>query len=178
MSDSWFVFAVLAAIILCGGLVLVVALLRSVWAQREREALASDDLRAVEESAALLIEQLRTEADHAVAALKEQRACLTSLIEDADKKVSELTSLMADCSASTADKRSQHPEPGYGPDAVGPWRNEQILELASRGMGHAEIAKTVGLDSASVRLALSLSRLTKSRPHPDDPPSVPELARE
>ena len=71
MTSGWFVFGVVACIVIACGFVLAMALLRAAWAQKEREALSSDDLRVLEESAFHLIEQLKAETDSRVNTLDE-----------------------------------------------------------------------------------------------------------
>ena len=153
MADGWFVLVLIGCIVLGAGMVLAAALMRAAWAQRERETLTAADLRAVEESAVLLIEQLKSQADNAVADLDRRCAALLELMTEADKRVETLRE--------PAPERAMG-KPLLGAATVAPAGradSEQVLQLASNGMTCAEIARLTGLDCAEVKLMLSLGRL-------------------
>jgi hypothetical protein len=65
-------------------------LLRAAWAQKEREALSSDDLTMLEESAVLLIEQLKEETDQRLTELRDYTVRLETLLHEADARITEL----------------------------------------------------------------------------------------
>jgi hypothetical protein len=125
--------------------------MRAAWAQKEREALTSNDLRALEESAMLLIDQLKTEADTAITEIDKRRKALSKLIKEADAKLAEL----AEAEARVA---SISPEPTSEPTAEPASPAVRILELAGAGMEAADIAKMTGIDCAEVNLVLSLNK--------------------
>ena len=153
MSSGWFVFLIVCCVMLCSGLIVAIAIMRAFWAQKEREALTSSDLRAVEESAVVLIEQLKLQADHAICELDSRCAALTSLLAEADNKLSALE--MAATSALNAFPPSEEAQEG----SVSGKDMEQVLELAASGLDAASIAKSTGLDCAAVNLVLSLGRM-------------------
>ncbi|MDH7481927.1 MAG: hypothetical protein QHH26_08150 [Armatimonadota bacterium] len=88
MSEGWFTFCLVAAIILCSGCVLAAAIMRTVAIQRQREALITDNLRALEESTVFLIEQLRSETERMIAEVEQRREVLAELIAEFDKRLS------------------------------------------------------------------------------------------
>jgi len=180
--NGWLVFGLVASIVICCGFILAVQILRAAWAQREREALSASDLRAVEESAVLLVERLRSEADRAILELDERLDALQKLVQEADAKLQTLRQ------ATTCNQRpkSHHLTPAplgrqsesrvvevsekspsicgseiaacsdqpSGADAGA------ILDLASRGLTYSEIARRTGIDCAEVKLVLSLGRIS------------------
>ena len=149
MTSGWFVFSVVACIIICTGCVLAVAMLKAAWAQREREALTSADLRALEESAVYLIDQLRTETESAIGDLESKCAALKGLIDAADQRISALRELSERAAASSG---LQHI-----PQAEADPRRQQVLALASSGLECSEIARKAGMDCAEVKLMLRLA---------------------
>ncbi|MCX6375189.1 MAG: hypothetical protein NTU88_03980 [Armatimonadetes bacterium] len=158
MESGWLVFAVVACIVISTGFVLAIALLRQAWSQREREALTSSDLRALEESALYLIEQMKAEADHAADELDSRCKALADLMQAADERIESLREL--ESSLTERVPLSVQTEPTSAP------RNDdvnvrRILDLASSGMESSEIARVSGLDCAEVKLAL---RLAEAKP--------------
>jgi hypothetical protein len=157
MSSAWFTFSVVACITLCTGFVLALALLRAAWARKEREALTSSDLRALEESAVLLIEQLKSEIEQGIEQIDARRLELHKLIRAAEERISKLSDLTlssgcacgADLSEADSDSRNQDCDP----------RHEKALELAANGMDHAEIARVTGMGCAEVRLLLRMAKI-------------------
>ena len=150
MSNGWLAFTVMAGIVLCSGFILAAAILRAAWMQREREALTSTDLRALEESALYLIEQLKSEADQSSMELDNRCAELKELIASADAKLAALKAVMPKEVCTVI----------RNPAEVNRSVNRsRILELASSGFDCAAIAKATGLDRAEVNLVLSLSKL-------------------
>jgi hypothetical protein len=147
--NGWFVFALVAGIVVACGFALATTLMRAAWAQREREALTSSDLRALEESAVLLIEQIKAEADATVNELDKRRKSLSKLIKDADERLLALAEAEDRIARSVPVQES----PSEEPSAFG-----QVMELASEGMAPADIAKSTGLDCADVNLILSLNK--------------------
>ena len=160
MTDGWLVLAVVAAIVICSGFIVAAAIMRTAWIRKERESLTSEDLRAVEESAMLLIEQLKSEADQALTEMEKRSERLQELIVLADDKLTALHSSIAelDKTDSVAGLQMHASEPN---DGVGNYHQtaEKVLHLASSGMDCTEIAKTVGIDRAEVRLILGLGKL-------------------
>jgi len=151
MVSGWFVFMIAACIVVCCGFVLGIALMRAAWAQREREALTTSDLRALEESAVLLIEQLRSEADRSMADLDRRCGDLQALIAEADRKIEALEAVVT-----TAGPRPEPQTLPYPSDPVS--QRGQVLKLSAAGMGPADIARATGLDRAQVSLILSLCK--------------------
>ena len=152
MISGWFVFAVVACITLCTGCILAVALLRAAWTQREREALTSTDLRALEESAMMLIEQLRSEMDIGIEEVESSSRVLARLIEQADERISAIRGLkgvpLAVTPMSSAEAGTPH-QPADG-------RAQQVLAMAASGMATDEIARASGIGAAEVKLMLRL----------------------
>jgi len=149
VASGWFVFSVVACIIICTGCVLAVVILKAAWAQREREALTSADLRALEESAVYLIDQLRTESESAISDLESRCAALQELMDAADKQINTLRELSERAMASGG----LQPVPQVDADP----RRQEILALASSGMECSEIARKAGMDCAEVKLMLRLA---------------------
>ncbi len=151
MGSGWFVFGVVACVVVCSGFVIAVTIMRAAWAQRERDALSSNDLRALEESAVLLIDQLKSEADAAITEIDKRRKALSKLIKEADVKLAELKDAEAKVASApaqvTEDESSVESSPAV-----------RILEFAGAGMDAADIAKVTGIDCAEVNLVLSLHK--------------------
>jgi hypothetical protein len=160
MVNGWFVFAVVASIVLLSGVVIAVAILRAAWARRERESLTAEDLRAVEESAMILIEQLQSEADRAISEMNNRSEALHALLAEIDWKLEALTEASATVQllpSSTIEQVACGDTAKEEP--AGCLTRQKVLELASGGLGYADIARTVGVDVAEVKLILSLERL-------------------
>jgi hypothetical protein len=152
MTGGWFVFTLVGGIVLCSGVAIAVMIMRAAWAEREKESLTSSDLRALEESAVLLIEQLKSEADRGIAELDKRCAALRDLITEADRKIDTLSELGS--IANLPDEACVRAfDTGLGADA------RRVIELSSSGMSAVEIARVTGLDCADVNLALSLGKL-------------------
>ena len=158
MTNAWFAFAVVASIVVCSGVVLAAAILRAAWMRRERELLSADDLRAVEESALVLIEQLKAEASRAASEIDERGRAARDLITAADERIQALRSLVSQSQPAKASADA----PEECREAANDRRDradvEDIRRLSSAGMGAAEIAREIGLDCAQVKLALNLDR--------------------
>ena len=152
MVSGWFVFALVASIVVCSGFILAIALMRAAWAQRERESLTATDLRALEESAVMLIEQLKSEAEASITELDKRRKALSKLIKEADTKLKSLAEAQAET------------RPALKVDTVDDSSSEdngnmtRILELIDTGMEPSDISKTTGIDCAEVNFVLSLNR--------------------
>jgi len=144
MSSGWFVFTVVASIVICAGSILAAAIMRAAWAHNRHEALTSSDLRALEESALLLIQQLKSEADRGIAELEERSSRLRSLIEEADVRLRALHESVRSVPAPIASDASVD--------------RSQVLELASSGMDCTEIARATGLGCGEVKLMLGLAK--------------------
>ncbi|HPP75089.1 MAG TPA: hypothetical protein PLU88_08205 [Armatimonadota bacterium] len=159
MTNGWFVFALMTCIVLCTGLVLAIAIMKAAWAQKEREALTSSDLRALEESAVLLIEQLKTEADSVIAEIDKRAADLRTLLEEADRKLKRLDQVYT----SSVPDFAETDESFECDISHSNSDRDQILALSDKGLDSAAIAKKLGLDCAQVKLVLSLSKLPAVR---------------
>ena len=153
MSSGLSVFLIVCCVMLCAGLVVAIAIMRAFWAQKERESLTSSDLRAVEESAFVLIEQLKLQTDNAICELDSRCTALTDLIAEADKKLSVLETAAA--SAIHAFPPSAEAQEG----SVSGKEMEQVLKLAANGLDVPSIAKSTGLDCAAVNLVLNLGKM-------------------
>lgn len=156
MGNGVFVFATVACITIATGFILAIAILRQSWAQKEREALTSTDLRALEESALFLIEQLKSEADHATDELESRCTRLAELLKAADQRIGELKDLEASLHERVRTHLSQDSAVAREPSDP---QIVRILDLASSGMESSEIAKVTGVDCAEVKLALRLAGL-------------------
>lgn len=162
MVNGWFVFTIVTCIVICSGFVLAIALMRASWASREREALTSSDLRALEESALVLIEQLKSEADAGIGEMDKRCADLKELIAEADRKIRQINA------AATQPRTCLPPLPDEvcvstaltDPDDG----RVKVLELAAKGMECADIARTTGLDAAEVKLILKVRGQSTSIP--------------
>lgn len=167
MSSGWFVFMLIACITLCTGCVLAVALLRAAWSQREREALTSADLRALEESAVYLIEELKAEADRAaneLSAAVDRCAALQELTKAADERIAALREAEApygpysSYELESTSRENAISAPHHRPvQTNGDPTRRQILDLASSGVECAEIARLSGMGCAEVKLMLRLA---------------------
>jgi len=153
MANGWLVFAVVACIIICAGFVLAVALLKQAWAHKEREELTSSDLRALEESALYLIEEIKSEADRAREELDSKLRILGDLTRAADEKIAALREMERSSSRRSSVVGREKSDP----------KIQEILDLASTGMDSREIARASGTDCAEVKLAV---RLAEIRRHP------------
>jgi hypothetical protein len=161
LVDGWFVFAVVASIVILAGLVLAAAIMRASWAQREREALSSSDLRAVEESAVMLIEQLKAEADRAIGDLSERCALLRELIVEADGRIDSLRSSATGQQVMVLSETRDPSDLLRKAEAIHPSLDTaQVLRLANSGLDCVDIAKAIGADCADVKVAMKLGRLT------------------
>jgi hypothetical protein len=160
--DAWLVFAVVASVIFVAVVVMAAAIMRAAWAQKEREALTSSDLRAVEESALLLIDQLREEADRSISEIDERRKELSELIVEADARISELKGLAPDVqlplSKTLADSTAVLARSDSRRRTID---KSEILRMASSGLGPVDIAKATGLDCADVKVALKLGGMAR-----------------
>lgn len=148
MGNGLLAFSIVATVIIAAGAVIAFMLLKQSWAQRVREELTSSDLRALEESALYLIEEIKAEADRAAEELDARCKTLADLTRAADEKIAVLTELQL----------SVHPRPTASPAQSNPDpKVRQVIELASEGMDSHEIARIAGLDCAEVKLALRLA---------------------
>jgi len=152
MSGGWFVFSVVACIVFCTGCLLAVAMLKASWAQKERETLTSSDLRALEESALYLIDQLKSESEQAIGDLESRRLALAEMMEKAEKQAASLKELLA-----STERISEERSYSLVPDQpTNPKRNE-VLAMASAGVDCSEIARKAGMDCAEVKLMLRMA---------------------
>jgi hypothetical protein len=152
MVGGWFVFGVVACIVIGCGFVLAVSLLRAAWAQKEREALTSEDLRVLEESAVLLIDDLKTETDTRISRLDDYSKRIEGLLREADLRIVGLQKLV-ESQAATIDRAGFMPRSSAGADF------NQVNELLSRNVDCAEVARNLGLDCAEVKLIHRLASL-------------------
>lgn len=155
MGNGVLVFAAVACLLIVTGFIVAIAVLKQAWAQKEREALTSSDLRALEESALFLIEQLKSEADTAAEEMEARRSQLAGLIQTADERIATLRDLESSLHERVRAHASPKPETIIR-ENTDP-KIARILDLASSGMESAEIARVVGVDCAEVKLALRLA---------------------
>ncbi len=155
MSNWWFVFAVIMMVVLSSGVVLALTVVRVALAQRERETLTMTDLTAIEESAMLLIDQLKSEADRGIVELDKRCAVLKELITEADRRLLALKEAVVSIPAKEEAVNLECGLPAIGDRG-------RVIALAEGGLNSAEIAKITGLDCAEVKLVLSLSKLPAS----------------
>jgi hypothetical protein len=153
MSTGWFVFAVVGSMVMLSGFVVAIAILKAAWAQREREALTSSDLRALEESAVVLIEQLKSEIDERTSDLDKKTIELRMLIQQADMKLATIQRLIASSHSTDARVGVDLPEIARDP------RDREIADLAAKGADCAEIARSSGMGCAEVKLMLHLANM-------------------
>ncbi len=156
MSSGWFVFTIVTSIVICTASILAVAIMRAAWASSQREALTSADLRALEESALLLVEQMRAEADRVLAESAERSAALRELIDEADAKLRALREASASIPSQIIADEQVASQSRQSLD------RRRVLELAESGMDCAEIARMTGLQCGEVRLMLGLARVPAS----------------
>lgn len=147
LSSGFFVFAVVSCIVICTGFFIAISLLRAAWAQKEREALTSGDLRALEESALLLIERLKSESDAAIEEIEKRTKKLSALLAEADARLSSLD--MAKVAEIPAVVEEKVPTESY---------MQRVLALAAGGMECADIAKSLDMGCAEVNLILRCAR--------------------
>lgn len=156
MVNGWFVFAVVTCIVISCGFILALVLMRAAWAQRERESLSSDDLRVLEESAVLLIEQLKAEADQRLAAMEEYTKRIENLLLEADAKIAALN----------APREIREYKPSIpmsvSIDSDSNISLRQFTERTSQDADCVEIARSSGMDCAEVKLMKRLASLKAS----------------
>ena len=140
------------------GVILAVALLRAAWARREQEALSSNDLRALEESAVILIEQLKAEVDGRIVELDAKSAELRKLTREADLRIEAIREAVA---SSMKPKVASAPEEVPQIVEVNPVM-QKVIDMAESGVDSAEIARIAGMDFAEVKLMLRLSGVGKN----------------
>lgn len=162
MASGWLVFTMVGCIIIFCGIILAAVILRAAWAQKERDALTSSDLRALEESALLLVEQLKSEADRGIDELDRRCVILRELLTEADKRVDLLRSLNSGLPAFTDETPREVCKLTSELDSNVRRDPDFILQLYSAGMDAAGIAKSTGLDCAEVNLILSLGKLGRN----------------
>lgn len=154
MASGWFVFAIVTCIVISCGFVLAVFLLKAAWTQRERESLSSSDLRALEESAVILIEQLKAEVDQGIAEIESRQTALDHLIREADARLSELRVLQVSLRGLDAGSGMSQSLPES--------RAREMLSMTSKSLDLTEITRDAGMDCAEVKLRMKLARLGRS----------------
>lgn len=156
---GWIVFAIVGGIVICCGFMIAVAILKAAWAQRERESLTSSDLAALEESAVILIDNLKTEIDAGIAELDARRKDVARLIDEADRRLAALErygSITAHTEMPTILEESiDETEIDHDSEL----RRRKAVELAACGLGNAaEIARASGIGAAEANLMLRLAK--------------------
>jgi hypothetical protein len=143
--------------VVCCGFVIAVAILKAAWAQRERESLTSSDLTALEESAVILIDQLKTEVDAGIAEIDARRADLARLIDEADRRLIALERY-----GSIVVRAEMPATPESVPEEAtseSDLRRRKAVELAACGLGDAaDIARASGIGAAEANLMLRLAK--------------------
>jgi len=157
MGNGWFVFAIVACIVIGCGFILAVSLLKAAWAHREREALSAEDLRILEESAVLLIEQLKSETDERLAALDEYTRRVEALLHETDQRIALLRTQVA---AQEDDTRLSDIKLAVEKNFDLPSSEASIL--ISDESDCVEIARTSGLNCAEVKLIKRLASMQAS----------------
>ena len=145
MTNGLLAFGVVAAIVLCCGCILAFMIMRGAWNRQERESLTSQDLTALEESAVLLVEQLKAEADRGIVEIERRCESLRELIREADDRIARLSDLPEHV-------RPVRPQPSQD--------GRQIVEMLESGMDSAEIARSLRLTIGEVDLLLNVQRST------------------
>jgi hypothetical protein len=148
MSDGWLAFAVIACIVICTGSILAVVVMRASLAQKEREMLTSSDLRALEESTLYLIDQLKSESEHAISELESRRLALAEVLDKTEKQTRTLKELLASAenlALPSVEIPTEDP------------KREDVLSMAMAGVDSSEIARKAGIDCAEVKLMLRLA---------------------
>jgi hypothetical protein len=158
MTSGWFAFGVVACIVVACGFVLAMALLRAAWAQKERESLSSDDLRVLEESAFLLIEQLKAETDSRVSALEDYAKRIDGLLREADLRIASLQKLV-DAQTNSPSAISLDSNSGLRKDSLDEASYERVANMLSNDMECADVARNLGLGCAEVKLIRRLASL-------------------
>lgn len=87
MNSGILVFVLVLSIVLSSGIIIAVVLMKMAWTRKEREALTSTDLSALEESTVVLIDQLRAELDDRIAAMDERCKQMAELTRQADVRI-------------------------------------------------------------------------------------------
>lgn len=145
MNSSLFVFILAGFIILCTGIILSVVLLKAAWIRKEREALSSTDLRALEESAIVLIEQMKSEIDDRIVELDTKSAQLIELTRQADARITAFKRLTA--ASQNQPVFAEHDSSKLYSDAI------------PEAVDCVELAKSMELSAAEVKLMMRLADL-------------------
>jgi len=146
---DWLAILIVGGVVLGSGCVLLSTILRAVWARKERESLTSDDLRALEESVVLLIQDLEEQVDRGIKELSKRAEVLERMIEEADERIRALQEITHSTEV---------------PRRVGsPHLTEKVLGHASAGLSPSEIARTVGASLAEVDLILRVAQARAGR---------------
>ncbi len=153
--DGWFVFVVVAGIVLCSGFVISIVMLKSAWAKKEREVLTSYDLRVLEESVVVLIDQLKTEMDGRIAEAEIRAKALEQLLHEADERIIAYGRLVQENEAKACVARQQPPSAGLVEDLDG----DRLHALISNGADPVQLARTLGVDCAELKLMQRLSSM-------------------
>jgi len=157
MNSGLFTFILLASVVLCTGVILIIALLRAAWIKREREALTSTDLRALEESAMILIEQMKAEIDDRILELDSKAAQLAELTRQADARIAAFKRLAAVSGSGLSRESAVHDADGLaspnGCDSISsPDRIPEAYDCT-------ELARSLDLSAAEVKLMVRLADL-------------------
>ncbi len=142
MSSAFLALIVTGSTVICAIVVIAGTLVRSACARREREALVSMDLLALEESVVVLLERLTSAGEE--------------MIKEIDRRSAELKELLSQAEAKGLVSAQRQPvcrsDRFLDTAAV----NEEIASLAAMGWSSDEIAKRTGLTCAETKLILSL----------------------
>jgi hypothetical protein len=159
MNSGLLALLVVTGIVICTGFVLAVSVLRSAWMRREKELLVSMDLTALEESAVYLMEQLKNEADRAIAQIDQRISGLELLIKEADVRLSKLTDAIVEARKLSDYLGAQNFEPAETGLVSRLQERENVAALVSSGLSDDKIAQITGLSVGEIRL---IKKLTSS----------------
>lgn len=158
MSSGLVATLAVVCIIFFTSLILAVSILRTAWIRREKELLTSMDLRALEESAVYLTEQLKAESDQAMLKLDSRISQLESLLREADARLSSLIEATARAQKLVSDSDAANIADdfcsSYDADRT------RVFALVSAGLDDLDVARVTGLGLGEVRL---IKKLVRSR---------------
>jgi hypothetical protein len=153
MNSGLFVFMLIGFIFLCAGIIISVVLFKMAWIRKEREALASTDLRVLEESAIILIEQMKSELDDRIAEIDKKSAHLAELTHQADARISAFNKL-----SSAFTNKPSHESSEKCTDNL-PIFSVNDGDSIPEAIDCAELARSMDLSAAEVKLMMRLADL-------------------
>lgn len=158
MNNGLFVFMLIGSIILCTVVIVSVILLKMAWIRKEREALSATDLRVLEESAIILIEQMKSELDDRIAEIDRKSAHLAELTYQADARISVFNRLSSSFKIQPATETSL--QNSNNPPACSVNDNDlMLIDSIPEAIDCAELARSMDLSAAEVKLMMRLADL-------------------